>query len=208
MARSTSWLSRRRRPQEPARIVAPPGVKLVLHVGCGAREEMGLHERFHGPQWREVRLDVDPGVEPDVVASITDMSPVPSASVDAVYSHHNIEHVFAHEVPQAMREFFRVLKPGGEVLLATPDLQTVARAIASGRLEDTLYRSGVGNVTALDVVYGFRSDIATGRDFMAHRTGFTLGTLARKLGDAGFVGIEVTRARPVALWASGRRPPA
>ncbi len=188
------------------RIAAPPGARVVLHVGCGSLEDQGLHERFLAPGWHEVRLDVDPGVEPDVVASITDMSPVPDATADAVYSHHNIEHIFSHEVPLALSEFFRVLKPGGEVLLATPDLQTVARTIASGRLEDTLYRSPAGNITPLDVVYGLRSDILTGREYMAHRTGFTRGTLARKLGAAGFVDVEVTRREPYALWASARRP--
>jgi SAM-dependent methyltransferase len=210
MARSGSWLLSRRRQQQQrpaaARIAAPAGVKVVLHVGCGSAEDQGLHERFSGPEWHEVRLDVDPGVEPDVVASITDMSPVPEASVDAVYSHHNIEHIFAHEVARAMSEFFRVLRPGGEVLLATPDLQNVARTIASGRLEDSLYRSGSGNVSALDIVYGLRSEIADGREYMAHRTGFTRGTLARKLGAAGFVNIEVTRAVPYALWARAQRP--
>jgi SAM-dependent methyltransferase len=205
-------LSRRRQPaarrQTPARISAPAGMKLVLHVGCGMKGEQGLHERFVGPDWHEVRLDVDPGVEPDIVASITDMSPVPDASVDALYSHHNIEHVFAHEVARAMSEFLRVLRPGGEVLLGTPDLQLVARTVASGRLEDPLYRSGSGSVTALDILYGLRSEIAEGREYMAHRTGFTRGTLARKLGAAGFVDVEVTRAAPFALWASARRPAA
>jgi len=190
------------------RITAPPGVRLVLHVGCGMPEETGLHERFRGPEWSELRLDVDPDVQPDIVASITDMSPVPDRAVDAVYSHHNIEHVFAHEVTVVMQEFFRVLRPGGEVLLATPDLQNVARTIASGRLEDPLYTSGAGKITALDIVYGLRSDIVTGREFMAHRTGFTRGTLARRLGAAGFVDVEVTRAAPYALWARARRPAA
>lgn len=204
-----SLLSRRREQQsqrQPIQIAAPPGAKLVLHVGCGMPEETGVHERFRGPEWVELRLDVDPGVQPDIVATITDMSPVPDASVDAVYSHHNIEHVFAHEVPLVMSEFFRVLKPGGEVLIGTPDLQNVARTIASGRLEDPLYRSGSGKITALDIVYGLRSDIVGGREYMAHRTGFTRGTLTRKLGAAGFVDVEVTRAVPYALWASARRP--
>lgn len=202
-----SFLSRRRQAAPSSRpIAAAPGVRLVLHVGCGKPGEEAVHERFRGPGWQEVRLDVDPGVAPDIVASITDMSPVADATVDAVYSHHNIEHVFSHEVPLAMREFFRVLKPGGEVMIATPDLQNVARTIASGRLEDPLYRSGAGNIAAVDIVYGLRSDVTDGREYMAHRTGFTRGTLARKLGAAGFVEVDVRRAVPYALWASARRP--
>jgi SAM-dependent methyltransferase len=201
---ATSWLSRRR--VRPGAIDAPAGAKLVLHVGCGPRDHNTLHESFRGPEWHEVRLDVDPAMKPDIVASISDMSPVPSASVDAVYSHHNIEHVFAHEVPRVMEEFLRVLRPGGEALISTPDLQSVAEAIAAGRLEERLYRAEAGDISAIDVVYGLRSDIAEGREYMAHRTGFTLRTLGRKLNQAGFVNIQVMRAPDHVLWARGRRP--
>lgn len=201
---AASRLSRRR--QGATAFAAPAGTKVVLHVGCGPRDHVSLHESFRGPEWHEVRLDVDPGVKPDVVASVTDMSPVPDRSVDAVYSHHNIEHVFAHEVPLVLREFLRVLRPRGEVLIATPDLQGIAEAIAAGRLETTLYRAEAGDISALDVVYGLRSDIADGREYMAHRTGFTLRTLARKLSQAGFAEVQVARQESYALWARGRRP--
>ena len=181
----------------------------MLHVGCGPLNPEALHRSFHGPGWHEVRLDVDPGVRPDIVATITDMSPVPSASVDAVWSHHNIEHIFAHEVPLALAEFFRVLKPGGGLLLATPDLGGLGKALAAGRLEEALYRADVGDITALDIIYGLRRDIERGREYMAHRTGFTARTLTRKLIQAGFGRVQVARNDEVyALWARGTRPPA
>ena len=201
-----SLLSRRRQRGSAGAIAAPPGAKLVLHVGCGPKDHTVLHESFQGPDWHEVRLDVDPGVKPDVVASVTDMSPVASASVDAIYSHHNIEHVFAHEVPVVFGEFLRVLRPGGEALIATPDLQAVAETIAKGRLEETLFRAEAGDISALDVVYGLRSDIELGREYMAHRTGFTMRTLGRKLNQAGFAKVQVVRAPDCVLWARGRRP--
>ncbi len=178
----------------------------MLHVGCGRAEEGELDESFTGAGWVELRLDVDPEVEPDIVANITDMSPVPSVSMDAVFSRHNIEHIFAHEVPRAIEEFFRVLRPGGEVLLMTPDLQGVAKTIVSGRLEDPLYRAPAGQITPLDVVYGYRPEIAEGREYMAHRTGFTRGTLMRRLGQAGFVDVQVTREAPYELRARAKRP--
>ena len=187
-------------------IDAPPGKKLVLHVGCGPRDHASLHESFRGAEWHEVRLDVDPGVKPDVVASITDMSPVATGAVDAIWSHHNIEHVFAHEVALVLAEFFRVLRPGGEVLLATPDLQAVAEQIVAGRLESPIYTSEAGEISALDVVYGLRSDIEGGREYMAHRTGFTMRTLARKFTQAGFAEIRVARVPGFALWVRARRP--
>ncbi|HEU4701308.1 MAG TPA: methyltransferase domain-containing protein [Conexibacter sp.] len=198
-------LSRRRR--AAAGIAAPAGKRLVLHVGCGPRDHYTLHESFRTPEWHELRLDVDPGVKPDIVASITDMSPVPTDSVDAVYSHHNIEHVFAHEVPVALAEFLRVLKPGGEVLISTPDLQSVARVIASGRLEEALYRAEVGEVTPLDIVYGLRCDIERGREYMAHRTGYTARTLALRLHQSGFGHVQIA-VEEWALWAKARKPAA
>jgi predicted SAM-dependent methyltransferase len=48
--------------------------------------------------------------KPDIQGTISNMTMVASASVDAIYSAHNIEHLYAHEVPVAMREFYRVLK--------------------------------------------------------------------------------------------------
>jgi len=202
-----SLLSKRR--QGWAQVAAPAGARIVLHVGCGPLDHQSLHESFRGPEWHEVRLDIDPSVRPDVIGTITDMSSVPDASVDAVFSHHNIEHVFAHEVPRALGEFLRVLRPGGQVLIATPDLQALGRELAAGRLEETLYRAPVGDIAALDIVYGLRSDIESGREYMAHRTGFTLRTLGRRLNQAGFVNIQVATADvDFVLWARARRPAA
>src|SRR5246127_2576282 len=109
--------------------------KTVLNVGCGYPLRQKLHPHFHGPEWREVRLDLDPAVQTDIICSVTDMSPVAAGSVDAVWSSHNLEHLQRHEVPLALAEFLRVLKPGGLLLLTLPDLQQVARLIVEDRLE-------------------------------------------------------------------------
>jgi SAM-dependent methyltransferase len=187
---------------------ADDGRKLVLHVGCGPPYENNLHDRFRDPEWRELRLDIDPTQQPDVVGNMVDMGDVvPSQSVDAVWSSHNVEHVFAHEVPQVFGEFLRVLRPGGFLLVTTPDLQRAAERIASGRLEDPLYEADAGPVTPLDMVYGHGREISRGFHYMAHRTGYTARTLERKLRDAGFVDVRVRREpADLALWAEARRP--
>jgi tetratricopeptide (TPR) repeat protein len=166
----------------------------VLHVGCGVYSRAKLPPVFQDPAWREIRLDIDPGVGPDIVASITDMAAVASGSVDAVYSSHNIEHLYPHEVPVALREMRRVLKPGGFLFATLPDLQEVARRVAEDRLDDPLYMSPMGPIAPLDIIYGHRPSLAAGNSFMAHRTGFTLGTLARALIGAGFAAVMVQRA--------------
>jgi predicted SAM-dependent methyltransferase len=181
-------------PETQSTASTPPATdRVVLHVGCGACDPEELHPTFRAPGWREVRLDIDPEVQPDVVASIVSMPMVPSGSVDAVYSAHNLEHLFAHEVPQALAEFFRVLKPGGFALVILPDLQAIARLIADDKLEDPAYISAAGPITPLDMLYGYRRYIAQGNVFMAHKTGFSAKTLANALIAAGFATIRLTQ---------------
>ena len=41
---------------------------------------------------------------------ITEMTPVETGSVDAVWSSHNLGHLYRHEVPRALGEFLRILR--------------------------------------------------------------------------------------------------
>lgn len=201
--------TRRKRPGTPSPelFAMDDGRRLVLHVGCGPPNPENLDDRFRSPEWRELRLDIDPRMRPDIVDDIVEMASVPSESVDAVWSSHNIEHVFAYQVPRVFGEFFRVLRPGGFALVTTPDLQRAAERIASGKLEEPLYVADAGPVTPLDMVYGHGREISRGFEEMAHRTGFTARTLERKLCDAGFAAVRVRREPgDRALWAEARRP--
>jgi tetratricopeptide (TPR) repeat protein len=168
----------------------------VLHIGCGAYAREKLPPLFRNPGWREVRLDIDPAVRPDFVASMTDMPVIADASVAAVYSSHNLEHLYPHEVPLALHEIHRVLKPDGFTLIKLPDLQEVARSVAEGKLEDPLYISPMGPIAPIDILYGHRPSMAGGNIFMAHRTGFTGSTLAAALIAAGFAAVMVQRDVP------------
>ena len=66
---------------------------------------------FNSSEWDEIRFDIDENVKPDLVGTITDMQNVTSGSMDAIYSSHNIEHVYPHEVETVLKEFIRVLTP-------------------------------------------------------------------------------------------------
>jgi hypothetical protein len=168
-------------------------VKQVLHVGCGPRSANALPEMFQGGQWREIRLDIDPGVQPDYVTDICDMGVIPSASMDGLHSSHNIEHLYPHDVPRALGEFHRVLNEGGVLAIATPDIQRVAPFVAAGNLESPLYVSPDGPIAAIDMMYGHRVPMAAGNLFMAHKTAFTAGSLANQLLAAGFSEVRILR---------------
>jgi len=130
--------------------------RTLLHVGCGPLHKDRTTPAFNSPKWRELRLDIDPSVEPDIIGTMTDMSAVADRSVDAIFSSHNIEHLYPFEVPVALREFRRVLKPDGFVVLTCPDLQSVAELIADDKLLETAYVSPLGPISAIDIVYGHR----------------------------------------------------
>ncbi|MEG4007150.1 tetratricopeptide repeat protein [Microcoleus sp. Pol11C1] len=193
-------VQKRLKQQETAPLTLPKAlfqnssIKTVLHVGCGPYYPNSLPETFPTDEWQEVRLDIDPAVRPDIIGSITDMSAVVTESVDAVYSSHNVEHVYYHQVPLVLAEFHRVLKPGGFAMILVPDIQTAAEAIAQGNLEDSpLYISPGGPIAAIDMFYGFREMIAPGNYYMAHHTAFTAHSLEGKMQQAGFRNLEVRR---------------
>ena len=174
----------------------------LLHVGCGPKHKDRTTRGFNQPQWQEIRLDIDPAAKPDVVGTMTDMPAVGDGSVDAIFSSHNIEHLYPHEVPQALREFRRVLRADGLAVITCPDLQSICALVAQDRLTDAAYQSSAGPITPLDVLYGHRPALARGNLYMAHRCGFTARVLGATLREAGFAGVAV-KVRPAAfeLWA-------
>lgn len=174
----------------------------VLHVGCGPKDIRGMPRYYQDGSWSEIRLDIDAAVQPDFIGTMTDMSAIETGSVRSIFSSHNIEHLYPHEVQTALKEFRRVLDEEGFAVVTCPDLQAVAKLVAEDKLLDPAYQSGMGPITPLDILYGHRASIARGNHFMAHRGGFTMKTLARSLAEAGFSKIYARR-RPANfdLWA-------
>ncbi len=173
-------------------------MKFFLHVGCGPKRKDQTTKALNSSDWSEVRLDIDPSVQPDVIGTMTDMSAVASGSMDAVYSSHNIEHLYPHEVSLAFAEFLRVLNPDGFFVVTCPDLQSVCALIAENKLTDAAYNSPAGPIAPLDILYGLRPALAQGNLYMAHRCGFTQKVLSATLQSCGF--------KSVATMARGRAP--
>jgi predicted SAM-dependent methyltransferase len=176
-------------------------MKSFLHVGCGRNRKD--RTTFGFSDWNEIRFDIDESVQPDLIGTMTDMSSVSSESIDAVFSSHNIEHLYPHEVPIALSEFLRVLKPDGFALITCPDLQSVCSLIAEDKLTEPAYTSPAGPIAPLDILYGHRPQLRSGNLYMAHHCGFTQKVLNETLKFAGFKGVvsEKRGAPFFDLWA-------
>jgi SAM-dependent methyltransferase len=172
--------------------VSPPQrVRVLVNVGCGPRNAATLPAYFDN--WQHMRVDVDPSVEPDIIADLTDLSPIADGTADAVWAAHCVEHLYEHQVSIALAEFRRVLRADGFVCVIVPDLQTVAQFVANDRLHEPLYNSPAGPVTAHDIFFGFGAAIANGRTSMAHRCGFTPASLQRSFLQQQFGELVVRR---------------
>src|SRR5271155_506224 len=87
-----------------------------LNLGCG--------QRFH-PEW--VNLDLHPS-NPSVQRwDVHEELPFPSGSFDVVYHSHVLEHLSKQDAPLFLRECYRVLRSGGVIRVAVPDLEKIAR---------------------------------------------------------------------------------
>jgi len=188
------------KPLNPMTSTAP---KILLNIGAGhPKSGARIPDAFHSAEWKEVRLDIDPANEPDVIGTMLDMSAMADESADALYSSHTIEHLYPNEIPQAIKEFLRVLKPQGYAVITCPDLQAAAEMIALDKLMETAYTTGSGMVvTPFDIVYSHREYTGRDKPYMAHHCGFTLKVLNGTLRSNGFASVVgKRRARGLDLW--------
>jgi SAM-dependent methyltransferase len=149
----------------------------VLHVGCGGAPL---------PEWlgcnTEVRLDIVPDNNPDIVANMTDMGDI--GEFDCIYCCHALEHLHVDDVNKALSEFHRVLKPGGKAIVFVPDLEGVRPT------KEILFDSPAGPITGLDLMYGYNC-LTKEKPYMRHLTGFVKESLKQALYDAGFIKVDV-----------------
>ena len=184
-------------------------LKTLLHVGCASLNISHI-KGFSIDDWTEIRFDIDESRNPDIVGTLTDMSLVQTGSVDAIYSAYNIDHIYPHEVPTALSEFFRVLKDDGMAIIKCPDIQSVCEAVAKGKLLEPFYNSPVGPISPIDILFGNRKAVAKGNEFMAKKGGFIYSVLDRALHQAGFevrYGGRVKNGRELSIVAFKQKKP-
>lgn len=155
----------------------PANRPLRLNLGCGDKII---------PEY--VNVDVvesRKGQKPDVLCDLHHLAPFADNSVDEILSVHVVEHFWRWEVRDILKEWVRVLKPGGRMILECPNLESACRHF----LENTELhsREDQNGQRSMWVFYG---DPAWKDPYMIHRWGYTPDSLATLMKEAGLSDIK------------------
>lgn len=93
---------------------------MKLHLGCGKRHIHGF-----------VHIDAIDYPHVDHVSSIDNLPFIPSGTVDLIYNCHVLEHFKRCDVGRVLREWFRVLEPGGVLRISVPDFEKLCQVYGS-----------------------------------------------------------------------------
>lgn len=151
-----------------------------LHVGAGHNQLAGWLNTDRDPR--------DGAVYLDAAAPF----PLPTAAFWSVFSEHLIEHLPYPAGMAMLRESHRVLRPGGRVRVATPDLRAVVSVLdrAGGdvarRYASWLRRSYFPDAHGPDAAFAVNQVLRA----WGHRFVYDHETLRAALEAAGFDGVE------------------
>lgn len=135
--------------------------RLFLNVGSGQRP-------FAKPF---INIDVNSKWEPDIVADGANMPMFEDNSAEIIVLHHIAEHAGCGECEGLFSECWRILSPGGSLLVFVPDMRALAKAWLKGDISTQIYMTNV---------YGAFMDSEADR----HRWGYVRETLREAIWDA------------------------
>jgi SAM-dependent methyltransferase len=102
---------------------------------------------------------------------------------DEVHAYHVIEHFFIDEIEGVLKEWKRVLKKGGRIVLEQPDVIKCAANLLAG------YHNG-DQVLAFNLgLLGFFGAGTSQTPYMAHKCGWHFETLKKQLETVGFINV-------------------
>ena len=148
--------------------------KTILDIGCGP-----VHWDFSqsDPDHEVVRVDFREDAYPDYRCDVRKL-PFGNDCFDKIFSSHVLEHFARDETMDVLREWIRVLKPGGKFRLIVPTIEWAAEQVVAGNVDENV----------LNVFYGSQE-----YPLNFHKMGFTTKTLVRMLKTCRIVKIKAER---------------
>src|SRR3989338_9093921 len=145
---------------------------LKLNLGCGDK----ILEGYINVDVVESRS----GMKPDVICDLHHLTPFSDASADEILSVHVVEHFWRWEVVDILKEWVRVLKPGGKMVLECPNLFSACMEF----LRNPSLVSGPGP-EGQRTMWVFYGDPRWQDPYMVHRWGYTPESLTTVMQEAG-----------------------
>lgn len=143
-------------------------VPFKLHIGGESPKE----------GWKILNIQSGPNV--DHVGTCLDLSQFAANSAVEIYLSHVLEHLdYKDEVAVALREFARILAPGGKLMVSVPDLDVICHMLSAP------YVRPDGKYSMMRILYGGHTN-----PYDYHKSGYTHAILHHFLDQAGFERIK------------------
>ena len=176
----TAFVAARNAAAVPPRSVAvrpQENAPVRLNLGCGDKIL---------PGYINVDIAASRGnAKPDVLCDLHRLTPYGDASADEILSVHVVEHFWRWEVVDVLKEWARVLKPGGKMIIECPNLLSACEELM--RNPQAASGPGVAGQRSMWVLYG---DPSWKDPLMVHRWGYTPQSLVHVMSEAGLVNVR------------------
>lgn len=143
---------------------------MKLNLGAGQDKREGF-----------VSVDIQEKFSPDVVADVRRL-PFSDQSADEIIAIDVLEHLPRHDLLPTLKEWHRVLKPGGNITIRVPHLLKIARKMLCGSLSSN---------TVIKLIYGNQRYGGEDHPGNYHRSGLTEDQFRRILPRIGFTIVSI-----------------
>jgi predicted SAM-dependent methyltransferase len=140
----------------------------------GAPSNLQIGGKVRKEGW--INLNIQPGPSVDHVGDCVSLSQFPDAAFQQIYASHVLEHLgYQKELSAALAEMFRVLRPGGNLMVSVPDLERLCQLFVHPDLDNQ------NRFQVMRVMFGGQMDTHD-----VHKVGLSWAFLRNYLEQAGF----------------------
>ena len=129
------------------------------------------------------------GRQPDAICDIRKLNIFDDNYCDEILAIHVIEHFWRWEVQDVLKEWSRVLKPNGKIIIECPNLLSACQELISNPIDASM--PGKSGQRSMWVFYG---DPSWKDPLMMHKWGYTPQSLGQLMCDCGFKNIKQEKA--------------
>lgn len=172
-----------RKTQNPEDLIKKVKGLVKLNVGCGTDYKKG---------WINIDNNSDENIDKlDLNWDMRNPLPFPDGSVDYIFNEHFFEHLAPEDGVKVMGDLRRVLKPGGVLRIAMPDLEGVVNTY----LHVPLSEDPVIKEFNIDFVKTRAEWMNMSMRWWGHMWLYDWEELERRLGEAGFTTVKRQKLR-------------